>query len=76
MVKVSAWHKFAADTLRKRGVKDHVSGEVFIDFVDARYTLGVCLKVKHYLQPVIIRELKEFGLIEIVNRRKIRVLKK
>lgn len=72
----SVWQEIAVDRFKNRGVEDVVSGEHFISWRNARRILGEDLRVKRVLQVRALMELDSLGLIEVVNRRLIKVPKK
>jgi DNA-binding transcriptional regulator LsrR (DeoR family) len=63
----------AAERLREYGVKDEITGEVYLTKKMTRRVLGRALRVSRMTQTRVIRELKSFGLIEIIHHDLIRI---
>jgi hypothetical protein len=54
--------------LRCHGSKDIISEDVYINNNDARRVMGILMKIKYEHHVLVLKELKDLGLIERVNK--------
>jgi ribosomal protein S25 len=65
----SVWHIRAAQHLAKHAIEDPSSGERVLRMKQARYVLGQHLHIEKSLQPMLLRELVDAGLITRVHKK-------
>lgn len=76
MMGASLIHGLAVDKLsRKAHSKDLISNDLFISVRDVRLVLGSELRIPKCFQTRFVRELVDEGLLEVVDKRNVKIIK-
>ena len=68
MLERSELHIILIEQLRKQSHKDMITNEYYISNNDARRVMGILMKINYERHVLVLKELKELGLIERFNK--------